>query len=383
MAEESKILFLDDDPAILSGFKRQLHRKFTVCTADNPTEAMRLLRMEGPFAVVVSDLKMPVMDGIQFLSRLKQDVPDTVRVLLTGHGGMEATLEAINKGHVFRFLNKPCPPEEMEEMLNAAVAQYRLITAERDLLEQTLQSAIQVLAELIGLNNPIAYERTVRAAEIMTRLAKRIGGLPVWQWKAAGMLSQIGWVALSPELLERLYLDKPLSATEEKAVHEHPLAGARLVATIPRLEQVAAMVANQARHYDGSGPGTPGLAGEEIPLGARALKLILDLDMERVVKRMTLLAAIAVLRQRVGWYDPNLLEILELAVTGERKGRIETLPLGKLTAVMTLMEDILTKDGRLIIRRNTMLTMALLERLNLFHHTVGIKEPISVLVPER
>jgi DNA-binding NtrC family response regulator len=143
MAE--KILLVDDDPLILEGHKRSLSREFLLETALGPVQALKLVTDNGPYALVVSDMRMPEMDGIHFLTQVKSVSPDTVRVMLTGYADIETAMSAINEGNIFRFLTKPCSREIMARTLTAGLVQYRLITAEKQLLEQTLSSSIQVL----------------------------------------------------------------------------------------------------------------------------------------------------------------------------------------------------------------------------------------------
>lgn len=123
-----RILLVDDDLGILEALQRQLRRQFDVRVANDPKEAIRLVLAEGPFSVVVSDLRMPGIDGVSLLFLIRQTAPDTVRVLLTGAGDMEAAISAINQGNVFRFLTKPCSSTTFLRTLEAAVEQYRLNT---------------------------------------------------------------------------------------------------------------------------------------------------------------------------------------------------------------------------------------------------------------
>jgi len=105
MAE--KILLVDDDCNILDAYRRSLSREFLMETAVGGEQALKLLAQDDPFAVVVSDMRMPGMDGIQLLNTIKSQSPDTIRVMLTGNADMDTAIKAINEGSIFRFLNKP------------------------------------------------------------------------------------------------------------------------------------------------------------------------------------------------------------------------------------------------------------------------------------
>ena len=106
-----RILLVDDDPLLLAGLKRQLRRHFRIETAPGGAEALALVQGEEPFMVVVSDYRMPGMNGNQFLAQVREISPDTIRIMLTGFADVGAAVDAINEGQIFRFLNKPCPSE--------------------------------------------------------------------------------------------------------------------------------------------------------------------------------------------------------------------------------------------------------------------------------
>jgi DNA-binding NtrC family response regulator len=122
--QRPRILLVDDDIELLDALRRQIGRKFDVTATTDPKEAVRLVFADEPFAVIVSDLRMPVIDGVSLLFLIRQAAPDTVRVLLTGHADIESAISAINQGSVFRFLTKPCPTAQFVEAIEAAVEHY-------------------------------------------------------------------------------------------------------------------------------------------------------------------------------------------------------------------------------------------------------------------
>lgn len=180
-----KILMVDDDFNILSGYLRSLHGEFQLETAPGGNEGVQCILQKGPYAVVVSDMRMPGMDGIQFLARVKTMSPDTVRVMLTGVGEIEAAVQAVNEGNIFRFLSKPCDKELMAKTLTAALVQHRMIIAEKELLERTLHGSIQVLTEVLSLINPAAFGRAMRARRYIHHLAEALKLENAWQYEIA------------------------------------------------------------------------------------------------------------------------------------------------------------------------------------------------------
>ncbi|OIQ88122.1 hydrogenase transcriptional regulatory protein hupR1 [mine drainage metagenome] len=134
------ILIIDDDANLLAAMQRQLQKEFSIAVARGGDEALAAIYLadtrQTPFAAVVCDMSMPGMDGIEVLQRIKAASPDTMRIMLTGKGDIKTATNAINVGNVFRFFVKPCPAETLAGGLREAVAHYRAIRAERDLLER-------------------------------------------------------------------------------------------------------------------------------------------------------------------------------------------------------------------------------------------------------
>ena len=164
---EPRVLCVDDEPNVLAGLRRCLRGHFAVTTAVGGAAGLDALRAEGRFAVVVSDLRMPGMDGVAFLSQVRALAPDTVRVLLTGQADLEAAIASVNEGHIFRFLMKPCAPTQLLAAVDAAAEQHRLLTAERELLEQTLHGSIKALTEALALANPTSFGRATRLKQLV------------------------------------------------------------------------------------------------------------------------------------------------------------------------------------------------------------------------
>jgi len=138
-----RVLFVDDEPQVLEGIQRALRKQVEVQTATSGAEGLRLLREAGPFALVVSDMRMPSVSGAQFLMKVREQSPDTVRLVLSGQADLQATIEAVNQGHIYRFLSKPCPVEQLLAAIEDGLKQHRLLVAEKVLLEQTLSGCVK------------------------------------------------------------------------------------------------------------------------------------------------------------------------------------------------------------------------------------------------
>ncbi|HEX4309263.1 MAG TPA: response regulator [Acidobacteriaceae bacterium] len=130
-----KILCVDDEASALEGYQRILHRLFEVSTAISGAQGLAILERRGPYAVVISDMRMPGMNGAEFLSRVREKAPETVRMLLTGYSDMNAAVEAVNRGRIFQFLTKPCERDVLVAAIASGVEQYANRRAEKDLLK--------------------------------------------------------------------------------------------------------------------------------------------------------------------------------------------------------------------------------------------------------
>lgn len=272
-----KILLVDDEPSVLDGYKRILHREFQIDTAVGGQQGLQRLAGNGAYAVIVSDMRMPQMDGIEFLTKVRAQCPDTVRIMLTGNTDIETAINAINEGNIFRFLNKPCSKETMAKTLTAALLQYRLITAEKDLLEHTLSGSIQVLTEVLSLVNPAAFGRAMRLRRYIHHLATRLSLRSAWRLEIAALMSQLGCVTLPTETIEAVYAGKQLSLEEQAQYDAHPRVARDLLSRIPRLEPIAWMIAHQNQPAS-DGEDVSERENADLRQGAEILRLVLAFD---------------------------------------------------------------------------------------------------------
>jgi len=378
-----KILFVDDEPNVLSALQRQLHLLFQVETAAGPIEGLAALQNGRDYSVVVADMGMPKMSGVEFLARARETAPDTVRVMLTGYLNQSTAAEAINQGSIFRFLNKPCSTEKLVQTLEAAVAHHHHIIAERDLLENTLGGSLKVLSEILALAEPETFGQAEALRDAIRLLAASLKVTPTWDLEAAALLSQIGSVTIPPELILKSRQGHALSAGEKDIFNDIPVVGGSLLAQIPRLEGVARIVLYQHKNFDGGGFPEDAVAGEAIPLGARMLKLLVDLArLESGGAARP--AALEQLRAHSGVYDPRLLQALEhspgAAAAPPANIGPAAAPVGfaELRVGHVLRSNLETKDNLLLVTAGNKITPMLMHRLRNFSSLYGIQEPIFI-----
>ena len=242
-----RVLFVDDEPNVLDGIRRQLRNRIDIETANGAAAGLAMIQAKGPFAVVVSDMRMPDMNGARFLAKVNEISPQTVRMVLSGQADLDSTLAAVNEGHIFRFLMKPCQPETLLEVINCGIEQYRLVNAEKHLLENTLNATVKVLVEVLGLINPAAQQRATQIEKYASAASNALKLPHAWKYNLASMLSQLGCITLPNETLAKVYSGQLLTDEERGLYESHPEVAGKLLGQIPRLEDVAGMVAGQLR----------------------------------------------------------------------------------------------------------------------------------------
>ena len=379
MAEQ--VLFVDDEPAILDGYRRLLYKDFLVTTAVGGAQGLETIEKKGPFAVVISDMRMPQMSGVEFLLKVKEVSPDTVRLILTGQTEMQAAIDAVNLGSVFRFLTKPCSKEVLSAAIHASLRQHQLTQVERDLLEQTLGGSIQVMTEILSLISPTSFGRSTRVRHVVRHVVAKLGWQGAWQFEMAAMLSQLGCVTLQSETVEAAYAGRELELEEQERFDKHPLAAWELLSHIPRMEPVALMIAQQ-RHpapalAERAGVKTPE-EKERVEFGARLLRLALRYD-ALVSKGSTHEHALAMLANGDKIDQPILAAMEGFSEVGEgsvvRTSTVRTLARG-----MILEEDVKTHQGVLIVAKGQEITQPLVLKLNTFWQHGAIRESFLVRV---
>lgn len=379
-APPERVLLVDDELQVLGGLRRQLHGVFDVAIATDGIAALKTLEEEGPFAIIVSDMRMPGMNGLELLEQVQARWPEMVRIMLTGNAEQQTAVGAVNRGHVFRFINKPCPADLLIGSLEAALKQYRLQIAERELLESTLMGSVKVLTETLGLVNPAAFGRSGRLKRYVSHMVATLQLPDGWQYEAAALLSHIGCVTLSEEMLRKIYRGLPLTVEEDVANREHPLIAARLLGSIPRLQRVAQMIERLSPTHTPRPP-APGDPLNEVMRGASMLRIGVALD-NALMRGLTLHDALReVTLTCQEWERPALIALESLAL--QDKGmEVRCLYISELRPGMILDQDVHTPNGMLLLARGQEVSISALQRLrNLGHEHALAAEAIRVQIP--
>lgn len=378
-----KILLVDDEPHVLAAIQRNLRQRFHLDTATSGPEALAKLEQQGPYAVVVADMRMPEMSGLDLLVQVESRSPDTVRIMLTGNAEQKTAVDAVNRGHVFRFLNKPCPTELLAQTLQAALHQYQLVTAERELLERTLNGTIHLLTEILSSLYPKAFQLSQQLRQAVRDYAAFFHLKQSWDLEAAALLFPLGYMTLPAALLDKLTRGDPLEPPEQQLASRAPELGANLLSHIPRLESVATILRYQNKHYDGSGSPAENIAGEDLPMQVRVFQVLRDM-VELELQTGSRPQALALMQERTGWYDPRVLQSaaacfdVYLQKAGTTQPLIRSCSLDDLITGQVLASDVETEEGILVLKSGTELTPIVLQRLRNFAQINRIRQPLYV-----
>jgi response regulator RpfG family c-di-GMP phosphodiesterase len=426
------VLFVDDEANILSALRRVFRSEdVQVLTAEGGPEALELLERQ-PVDVVVSDMRMPGMDGARFLEQVRLRWQDTVRLLLTGFADVDATIAAVNKGEIHRYVAKPWDDREIRLVVREAVerralererarlealtrkqndelrdlnasleAKVEARTAElrhaldalsdaNDRLRRSFVMSVKVFNNLIELRGGGIAGSSQQVADLARRLAARFA-LPSAEARdvfLAGLLHGIGKLGLPDALQAKPFAD--LTKPERAAVARHPVTGAAALMALEPLASVAAMIRAQGEHFDGAGQ-PDGLRGEAIPLGARILAGAIAFHEYRngmlLGKSLGDAEALEQMRRQAGRrYDPAVVDAVaaEVEVAGAPEaapvaGRALRAPL--LSPGMVLAQDLLTRDGIMLLAKDYVLDAAVIDKLRAFEEADGQALNVVVQVP--
>jgi response regulator RpfG family c-di-GMP phosphodiesterase len=374
---KSNILFLDDEQSVLNGIQRRLGFDYDMTCCTSGAESLRVIEELGPFAAIVTDMRMPEMNGIQFIKQARMVAPDSVYLMLTGNQDQATAIQAMNEGQVFRFLNKPCDHDALKRALDAALHQYRLVTAEKELLHKTFVGAIGVLTEVLEIGQPAIYSQATYVEELVNLLANAVCSTQHWEYKLAARMSLIGLSLLSEH--ERAYLEigTPTDMQYLELYRRSIGISARLIEKIPRLSIVAQIISTQME-IDGSLQFHTNETNEEvIHVGATLLRVA---TFWNSLMRIGIGPNVAAQELRAMFPEINhaLLHALEQWDGYHQAHDVVRIEVPEVREGMILAEDVVATDQCKLMRQGQRLSKASVEKLRVYHETVAAIRPIGI-----
>jgi response regulator RpfG family c-di-GMP phosphodiesterase len=375
MTVRPRILCLDDEQYVLDGLQRTLRASYTVSATTDPQTALSLLAQPGgeQITVIISDMRMPEMSGIAVLEKAAQIAPDVTRILLTGDAEISSAVDAINRGNLFRFVLKPCPPDLLRSTLAAATEQHWLMRAERVLLQDTLKGCIDALVDTLAMAQPAIFSRAGRLRRLMKDICTQLTVTDAWQIEMAAQLGEIGAITLPPTVVDALQSGLPASPAEAEMLASLPALADNVLAHIPRMEPVREIIRHQLP--TDRNPVTPLKA--TAPEGARLLQAVREYD-ALTYRGMPVDLALTTLTFRKT-HDPLTIgALIDLARSRVRNDKIREIPVSELAVGMELATDLRSDKGLLLVSRGQVMESRMLTRIVNFASTIGLGGPVLI-----
>jgi len=381
-ATRPRVLMVDDEPNVLAAYRRALVRRYDLTVAESGPRALELIGELEPFPVIVTDMRMPEMDGLEFLRLARPLARTSVSIMLTGNADQQTAVRAINEGRIFRFLTKPCDPVDLDQALRAAVRQHELVTAEQVLLRDTLTGSVKLLVEALALSDPDLHEASRSIRQSVQVVLRRLGLDAEWRFPIAASLCLLGVVVETDARGDGWVDESRLDACARTA--------AALLRHIPRLGDVASIIERQRE--DGPLPETLDLedASARITIGARVLRFALDVERHlrsHGFERVDLEGWLAGRLEGDG-HDPRRVSCLGDLLAGRpTPGDGPGLPPATTCSTldlrpgMILATDVLTEGDKLLLSSGQSLSLLQIQRLRSLARTHGIEDRIVVIDP--
>lgn len=418
-----RVLCVDDEPNILSALRRLFRPAgYQVLVAGGGAEGLALLENE-PVDLIISDMRMPEMDGAQFLERVRQRWPETIRILLTGYADITSTVDAINKGEIYRYVAKPWNDADILLIVRDALERKALEREKRRLEELTarqneelkdlnanlelkvmartveLQQAheklktsfltsIKVFANLIELRGPSLAGHSRRVADLARKMANAMA-LPAAEVQdifLAGLLHDIGKIGLPDTLLTQPV--PHLGGSDLGLYRKHAIKGEQALMALAELRAAARIIRSHHERFDGQGF-PEGLSGDHIPRGARILAVANDFDGLQIgtlsMRRLSPEEAKKlVVEGRGRRYDPAAVDAFLQVVGGSDldAGGDERVTPANLQPGMVLARDLVSSDGVLLLAADYVLDAGLIRQIREYAASETLS-PVIYIRPQR
>ncbi len=392
-----KILYVDDEANLLSSFKSLMRRSdIELSTLQHSDQITEVLASKGPFALVMSDQKMPGIDGVQVLETVAKIHPTTVRIMVTGYADYNDTLRAINIGGISRYISKPWDDTEIKKIVEESVHHYNLVGENKFLMSQlkfknndltvllnkTVVETVRLLSDFVGYITPDANSQVMRIRKLSELFLNKLPQLSeneIWELERAIDLFNLG-IAVLPAWIKVTLNKNGLGELERfSEAQMHHIMAAGLLEKIPRFENVAKIIRYHKKYFNGEGePKYEKISGSDIPLGSRILKILIDID-KMSTEGMKGSAIFEFLMAKPQIYDIDIINHFLSTQTNQTSQEIEVkITLNELQSGMTVMEDLTTKAGFNLLKNNSVISETNINILKQWHKKDPVNEPFLV-----
>ena len=368
---------MDDDPHILKAYERRLRRRFQVETALCSEEGLTAVNFLGPFAVVVSDMTMPRESGAEFLEKLLQVSPDSIRIMLTGNADQGTAVEAVNRAQVYRFLNKPCEADELEDAIADALIEYRKQQSNREFMKQATNGLITMLKRIVELADPQAYSRSERLMLLAREHAKAKGDEDSWELETAASLSQVGVVRDCRRPLTNEDMQGVDNADSGFLSDNGYQIASALIGEAPQLNEISNIVALLSADSEQETQDCGRVHSK-----AAALRTLIAFDELTHEKGLSSSEALLHLENCSSNKKDDVLDTLRVIVAERDARRLVEVNIEQLSESMTLVADVMTVEGTVLVAKGHDVSAQLISRLKSYAVSHELQMPIHVQLAE-
>lgn len=384
--ELPKVLLVDDEPLMIQSFERHLRGVFHVELAMSPQTALERIRDGYRYTVVIADLNMPSIDGINLLGQIKDMIPETVRVLMSSGG--EDAARCVNEGQIFRIVRKPCSAENIENIIHESVAHFEAQNSLKIQLEHTNSGIIKLLTECAKAISPSIYASGRLNQERLRCLGRSLELNRTWDIELASILYVLGFISVPTEIQYKKRQKEEgvgsLSDDENRFFIDSSSFAAKLIQNIPRLKNTAESIRYMYKNYNGTGIPADDLKEKKIPIGGRILRILKGLiELESANKSAA--EAFEIMSSYDHIYDPDLVQTFReaeqsrVAEANKKERTVEKfVQIEELQAGFITKGDIETVDGIVIIPEGTTLTPDLIEKAISYNKKIGLVQPVLI-----
>ena len=413
--EKPTLLFVDDEQNILSSLRRLFRAEgYNIFLANSGAEGLEVLRQEN-INLVISDMRMPEMNGAEFLEKVAKEWPKVTRILLTGYSEVSATIDAINKGNIYKYISKPWEDNDIKLTVRHALDMQKIEqerdhlleltskqneelkefninleglvksrTAELDqtmgmlekayeTLKENYSSTIKVFSNFVGMREGALKSDSHKISEMAQKIATQMGmdEDQAQQVSYAGMLRNIGKIGFDDKLINQPF--ESMSQEDRKRFIKHPLIAEGVLMALDPVRSAAKIIRNYCEKYDGSGYPDK-LQDKQIPLGSRILSVVSDYYALQngmlMPGEMSAQQAVDYIKKNAGArYDPKVVEEFVKSYGDTAKSEIEKSNIQKINACdlekgMVLAADINTKDGLTLLTKGSKLGVHIIKQIN-------------------
>ncbi len=269
---QEKVLLVDDEMKLLKALRRQLGSTFQVLTSNSGREGINILKKNDRVAVAIVDYRMPDIDGLEFIEKARKIAPTTAWIMLSGYADMELTIEAINKGQVFRFLTKPSPYNVIIQAIEEAIEHHYFLLVTEENKSKKSKQAVQLLLAALKEKDSIAEGHAQRLAELSRNVGEKMNLSPeqLDRLHLLAFMHDLGKIGVPDRVL---FKAGKLSEEEWGMMRQHPEKGYRIAKESPELASIADLILKHHERWDGKGYPL-GIEGKNIPIEARILAVV-------------------------------------------------------------------------------------------------------------